>query len=194
MRRWFTTLLALTALVLTACGGDESSPVQDVGAFPAQNTANEAPTPEPTPAAPETTPTDATLDEVFSFTMGSSVIHMDMEINQVIGLLGEPNAVFEQPSCAFDGIDRVFSFPGVQFHTYPEGDLDFVHTINIRDDSLTTVNGIFLGSSLGDVVSAYGNNYTHEFGMFTFTRGLTSLSFLIEDDMVVGILYELDLG
>jgi len=196
MRKMICTALLL-ALVFTACGED-STPVQDVGAFPTQDATNEAPTqtqesPQ-TPGTSDVTPIEVVPDAVFSFSMNGAVIHMDMEISQVTAMLGEPNAVFEQPSCAFDGIDRVFSFPGVQFHTYPVGDLDFLHTINIRDDSVATENGIFLGSSLSDVISAYGNNYAHEFGMFTFTRGLTRLSFFIENDMVVGILYELDLS
>ena len=137
---------------------------------------------------------DASIPEGFTFTTQGVTIHMDQNMAEVLEQLGEPLGVFEAPSCAFDGIDRIFSFPGVQIHTYPDGDLDFVHTISIRDDSVTTMNGIFLGSSWEDVLAAYGDVYQQEFGMFTFTMGRTTLSFFIEDEMVVGITYELIMG
>ena len=136
----------------------------------------------------------APTPEGFAFPFQGTIIHMDQNMAEVLEQLGEPLGVFEAPSCAFDGIDRIFSFPGIQIHTYPDGDFDFVHTISIRDDSVTTMNGIFLGSDWDDVVAAYGDDYEQEFGMFTFTVGRTTLSFFIEDGMVIGILYELIMG
>jgi len=105
--------------------------------------------------------------------------------------LGEPLGVFEAPSCAFDGIDRIFSYPGIQIHTYPKGDDDYVHTISLRDDSVRTQGGICLGLSPNVVVLAYGDDYELENGMYTYTRGLTTLEFFVEDDMVIGITYGL---
>ena len=116
---------------------------------------------------------------------------MDQNIQEVLNAFGEPLGVFEAPSCAFDGIDRIFSFPGLQIHTYPLDDDDFIHTVSIRDDSIMTENGIYLGNSWAAVLAAYGSDYSQEFGMFTFIKGDTKLQFLVEDDMVVAITYGL---
>jgi len=127
--------------------------------------------------------------EIFAFAYRDFVIKLDQDITEVLDALGEPLGYLEAPSCAFDGIDRIFSFAGVQIHTYPVEGRDLVHTISLRDDSVSTMEGIYLGESPEAVFRAYGNDYEQEFDMYTFTRGLTTLAFLIEDDMVVAITY-----
>jgi len=200
MKKYLMLILALgLILMLVACG--ESEPYDDyndvvdvlaqlpeVTPEPADDDDttnynqedNEGETYEPEPEMTE-----------FTFLFGSVLIYMDQNMDDLLPQLGEPLGVFEQPSCAFDGIDRVFAFPGIEIHTYPDGDQDFVHTINVRDDSVTTINGIYLGSSWADVLAAYGDVYTQDARMFTFTLGETSLSFFVEDDMVIGINYNL---
>ena len=83
-------------------------------------------------------------------------------------------------------------FPGVQVHTIPIGDANFVHTISISDDTVSTAEGIMLGSSFEDLIGAYGHDFVREYGMYTFTRGHTSISFFIDRGMVIAITYELD--
>jgi hypothetical protein len=120
---------------------------------------------------------------------------MDENIADVIERIGEPLGEFEAPSCAFDGIDRIFSYPGIQIYTYPAGETDHIHTIGFFDDSVrTSEGGVRLGSTVQAVLDAYGDNYSYETGMYKFSRGLTSLEFLTEDDFVIGITYRLDLG
>jgi len=191
------TLTLVFILALVACNASDNGS----NGYDPQPTYTAAPTAvnqdtntnETTP--PEVDPTPETpAPQGFTFTTQGVTIHMDQNMEEVLDQLGEPLGIFEAPSCAFDGIDRIFSFPGVQIHTYPLDDLDFVHTISIRDDSVTTANGIYLGSSWNDVLAAYGSEYDQDFGMFRFTIGQTTLSFFIEDDMVTGILYELIMG
>ena len=144
---------------------------------------------------------DGYEDENPGFTLEFSgfTIYMDQNMNDVLAALGEPLGVFEAPSCAFDGIDRIFSYPGIQIHTYPVGDEDFVHTISIRDDSVLIKSDNYasstlffhLGSSWDAVKSIFGTDYHRDFDMFTFTRGNTTLAFLVEDDMVTAITYGL---
>ena len=128
----------------------------------------------------------------FFLTLGGVDIHMGVNINEIKNALGGPIAEFQTPSCAFDGTDIVFRFPGVQVHTIPIGDSNFVHTIAIMDDTVSTSEGIMLGSSLEDLIDLYGSNYVREFGMYTFTRAHTSISFYVRDGMVISIIYELD--
>ena len=198
MKKLLTALLLGLIFALAACGGADNGPQDETDQagndsrtvvtvdrdIPEDDTNEEAPAPPDTPDTPPA-PTG------FTFEANGAVIYMDQNMTDVLALLGHTDDVFEAPSCAFDGIDRIFRFPGVQIHTYPDGDEDFVHTINIRDDSVTTLNGIFIGSSLGDVIAAYGSDYEQEFGMFRYTLGRTTLSFFVEDDIVTGILYEL---
>jgi hypothetical protein len=118
---------------------------------------------------------------------------MNEDINDVFADIGEPRKTFEAPSCAFDGIDKIFSYPGFDLHTYPKGGNDFVHTINFRDDSVATAEGIVLGSGFADMLKAYGDGYAQDLGMYTYGKGETRLQFLIVDDLVDAIMYLYDI-
>jgi len=131
----------------------------------------------------------------FSFTFRDVVIDMDEDIDYVISQLGEPRGDLHVPSCAFDGYDRIVGYPGVQITAYPGGENHYIFNISLIDDSVRTPEGeIRLGSTVQAVLDAYGDSYSYETGMYTFTRGLTSLEFLTEDNIVIGITYRLDLG
>ncbi|MCL2404071.1 MAG: hypothetical protein FWC92_00855 [Defluviitaleaceae bacterium] len=197
-----SVFLLIAVAILAACGSPATEPEivpnqQDetedyISAYDAitynQNTSD-----YDEPGSYDDNEADAAHTLAFGFTLiyNSVTIQMDQDMAYLLTLLGEPLGIFEAPSCAFDGIDRIFGFPGIQIHTYPDGDLDRVHTISFLDDSITTSEGITLGNSLDDVLAAYGSNYEQDTNMFTFTIDRTTLSFFIEDDMVTGIIYGL---
>ena len=183
----------LFALVFTACGGVEDASLRvedDVAAVSPGCAISGELLPEIT--NPEAIVT-ATGDDGFVFDFKGTEVRLNQNMSYVLAALGEPLGVHETPSCAFDGFDRIFRFPGVQFHTFPIGDEDFVQIISIWDDSVTTRGGIFLGSDWDSVLAAYGADYQQEFSRFTFVRGDTSLSFFVDDYIVREITYSLNM-
>ena len=181
-------------LALAACGNgaaDAPTAIETVNANTAVNeTPHDAPTNAPTA---ETAPTEETapLADVFEFTFRGTVISLNQNMAEVLDSLGEPTGVRQTPSCAFEGYDRIFGFGAINVHTYPIGDEDFVQIISIRDDSVTTPGGIRLGDTWVRVVGVYGDDYTQDFNIFTFTRGDTTLSFYVDDGVVLEITYAL---
>jgi hypothetical protein len=139
---------------------------------------------------------DLQISIVFYFTFNDVVIEMDDDIDYIIGKLGEPRGDFTVPSCAFEGLeDRIVEYPGVRITAYPIGQQHFIFNISFFDDSVRTSEGqIRLGSPIQTVIDTYGDDYSYETGMYRYIRGLTSLEFLTEDDIVIGITYRLDLG
>ncbi|MCL2079004.1 MAG: hypothetical protein FWH17_04075 [Oscillospiraceae bacterium] len=130
----------------------------------------------------------------FALKIDDFLVFMDMNIDAVIGALGEPHGFFVAPSCAFDGDDRIYLYYNVQIHTYPLGDENFIHTIMFIDDSIlfSTTEGIKMSSSsLQDVVDVYGNDYAQDGDLYTYTTSQTTLQFRIENDIVIGITYGL---
>ena len=187
--RKLAILIIPVVLIIAACS-TQPEPGNNQQSY--QPTTAQLPSPQPPAETPQpTNTTNAQATPAFALPLGNFIIYMDQNIQEVIDTMGEPLGVFEAPSCAFDGIDRIFSFPGLQIHTYPQDGDDFIHTVSVRDDSILTQNGIYLGNSWDSVLSAYGNDYQHAYGMFTFTKGVTTLSIFVEDDMVVAITYGL---
>lgn len=174
MKKLLLTMIIIIAVpVLAACGNGPDTDNSAIDANPASPDENINPVPS-----------------VFSFKMGDVLIEMDEDISRVIAGLGEPLGILEQESCAFDGIDRIFSYPGIQIYTYPKGNSDHIHTIGFFDDSVVTTEGnIRLGSDIQEVFNVYGNDYRYDSGMYTFTRGKTVLEFLVSGDNIISINY-----
>ena len=193
------TILVLIIILITftaaACGnGNGPAEVPPVEQGPAENVpVDNEPSPgsENEPDAPVEDEPD--VPDAFFFKMGDVIVDMDQDIEYVITNVGEPLGRFEAPSCAFDGMDIIFSYPGIQIYTYPAGAGNYIHTIGFFDDSVRTAEGgIRLGSRIQNVFDVYGEDYSYETGMYRFTRGLTVLEFLVdEDDIVKGISYRL---
>lgn len=132
---------------------------------------------------------DSQEDIPFYFEFDGYTIQMSQDMADVIDALGEPLGYFVRPSCAFVGDDRIYSYPGVEIFTFPVGNINLVHTISIRDDSIRTPEGFYIGIDFQRVLDILGDDYSHDSGMFTFTRCITTLEFRVEDGIVLGITY-----
>jgi hypothetical protein len=188
-------IIVLFTLSLAACGSGDSpggeTPVEQVPAEVAPRDNEPAlPVGENEPEA--SVEDEPIISDAFFFKMGDFIVEMDQDIDYVINNVGEPLGRFEAQSCAFDGMDIIFSYPGIQIYTYPAGAGNYIHTIGFFDDSVRTAEGnIRLGTRIQSVIDVYGDDYSYETGLYRFTRGLTVLEFLVEDDIVMGITYRL---
>lgn len=179
MKKTFVLFLtALLAVALCACGGDTDP--------------TSTPTPAPTGAA-DATPTPAPVEGRSKYTFASGDIRLPMneEFSALREALGEPLSYYEAESCAFQGLDKTFNYPGFELVTYPNGDKDFISDIYFTDGTVATPEGIRIGSTLEEVKAAYGEGYTaDDFGIYyTYTDGDTQLKFGTEDGVVTEIEY-----
>lgn len=195
--------VVVCATLLTACAGSSGATGttsgatgSDAGNTAASSTADGNGVADD--AAPQNTSTPENAAQAknadgFVFEYNSIPLYMDEGMTDVLQKLGEPRKTFEAPSCAFDGMDKIFSYAGIEIRTYAEEDVDYVFMIDLKDDSVVTSEGIGLGNSLDEVLSVYGDTYEQELGLYTYAKGNTYLSFLIEEDEVKAISYGLTL-
>lgn len=173
----FCSLMALSvSLTLTACGGNA-----------AQTPAPADPT--PSGSSPEVQP--PTYDS-YVFQVASAdnyVVSIDQDMSEVLSSLGEAQSYFEAASCAFEGLDKTYTYSGFIITTRPDGDKDYVNSILLTDDSVTTPEGIYIGSSDADVRAAYGEDAGTLSGALCYTKGGTDLNFILEDGKVISIEY-----
>ncbi|MGI6167172.1 MAG: hypothetical protein ACOYIA_03430 [Eubacteriales bacterium] len=111
------------------------------------------------------------------------------DIAPVIAALGEPTRYYEAASCAFEGLDKIYTYGGVQINTYPDGEVDRVLSVVLLDDACLTPEGVGIGSDVQAVIAAYGNEYTGTENSMTYTCGNTELKFLLRDGSVSSIQY-----
>ncbi len=178
------TALALSAallLTLCACGGEAqtapepTAPVQanDASAAPSQSAG--------APSAAE--------GSKYTFAVNGCKLPMNAEFGPFREYLGEPDSYFEAESCAFDGLDKTFDYPGFELVTYPVDGVDYISNIYFLDSTVATPEGITIGSTLEDMIAAYGEDPTEDLGLYQYTDGDTQLSFLVEDGEVRSVEY-----
>jgi hypothetical protein len=132
-----------------------------------------------------------TPKEGFVFEYNGVEIPLHANVEPILEELGEPMDYFEAESCAFQGLDKTYYFGGFELTTYPkDSNTDCVSVIYFNDDSVSTKEGIHIGSSEADIIEAYGEDYTGGEGSFTYTRDEGTIMFIIEDGVVASITYQ----
>lgn len=161
MKRIFALLLSLTlALTLAACG-DSSS--------------------DATPTPPER--------DMFTFVYKDCALPMNAEFAPLLQTIGEPDKYFEAASCAFDGLDKVYTYGGIELTTYPDGDKDYISSIRLLNDTASTPEGITIGSTPEEAVAAYGEGYTTSDNLYTWENDNAMLSILFENGTAISVEY-----
>ena len=115
-------------------------------------------------------------------------IKIDADMSNVLAALGEPLSYFEAASCAFEGLDKTYTYAGFTVMTRPDGSKDYVNAIFLTDDSLTTAKGIYIGASADEVTTAYGETARTD-TLISYTDGNTTLNFILKNGSVVSIEY-----
>ncbi|TFG82078.1 MAG: hypothetical protein E4G74_03235 [Erysipelotrichales bacterium] len=127
-------------------------------------------------------------DEYY-FKIADHEIAMGQEAAAVVASLGEPIDRYSSPSCAFEGEDTVYDFGSYQITTYLSDGIEKFTGFYLIDGTVSTKEGIHIGSSYDEMVSIYGNDYVETYGAYTYSRGLTDLSFVIINDEITSISY-----
>lgn len=194
MKKLFAILLVLAmAFALAACGGDQpagesQTPPASQSTQPAGQPGGETGQPAGQPSA-GAEPSDPVTVVAYVFLTGKgNSVAVNQDMTEVLAVEGEPLSYFEAESCAFDGLDKTYTYAGFVISTRPEEGKDLVNSILLTDDSVTTPEGVYIGSSRDAVIAAYGEG--DEVGAsLSYTKGDCTLNFIFDGDTVISIEY-----
>ena len=178
----------MLALGLCACGNDDVKVITKDGVETGAENEKEENGAADDDADAES---DEDADELkgYVFTADGMDMAMDMEIEDVLAKLGEPVSYFEAASCAFQGLDKVYTYNHYEIDTYPDGDDDRISSIILKDDLIATPEGLSIGMTKADMENAYGTGYETNGNMCVYTKDGMHLSILVENDAVTSIQY-----
>lgn len=94
-------------------------------------------------------------------------------------------------SCAFEGLDNVYTYSNVEITANESNDKEMVYSVYLLDDSIETPEGVKVTDEKSDMIDAYGDNYTEDGGIYTYTSTSkdVKLNFTINNGVIVGIEY-----
>ena len=162
-------VIAALCLSLAACGNDDSKEGSGITDNSSQAGSNDT----------------VKADNGYKFTYKDTQISLSGEMAPVAQKLGEPDKYFESESCAFQGLDKVYTYGGVVIRTYPEKDIDYVLSIELKDDLTATEEGISIGDSSEKVTETYGEPDEKTDTSLIYNKGNSKLSFILESDKTV---------
>ncbi len=96
---------------------------------------------------------------------------------------------YEVESCAFEGLDKEYTYDHYVVTTYPEGGTDKVKTVYFLDSEAQTTEGVKIGDTYEKMVEVYGSDYENADNQYTYTKGKTQIIFLVEEDSISDITY-----
>ena len=80
-------------------------------------------------------------------------------MSDLLKKLGDNYHYSEAMSCAYDGMDKIFSYEEYDVYTYPDGDIDRVSEISIYTADAATTKGLKVGDSVERMEELYGAGY-----------------------------------
>ncbi len=170
----------MMAFGLTGCGSD------------APKVEGESTVKESTEAVSESTKAEEGTDSQdaaggYQFTVNGVKVSVDMDMASVN--LGEAKSVFEAPSCAGQGTAYVYDYGSYEIETYPSDDKNLIGFIILKDDTVSTTEGIDLSKTKDDIISAYGDGYTENDNGLSYAADNMKLNFIFDGDDIVSIEY-----
>lgn len=185
----FTMVLMTAALTMAGCGsGSGTGSTAAAKTEAAETTAAESSQAAETTAEASESAKEAEITG-FTFAAGDTVIAMNADVAPILEGLGEWENYAETTSCAFKGLDKTYSYPGFDLYTYPLNGKDNVNSVYFVDDTVSTPEGIHIGSTKEEMEAAYGTDYEEEFGAYTYTKDKSKLQFLVTDGVIDSVEY-----
>ena len=189
MKKKAAILVLSAALLLAGCGNDAKVIEGEVKTAGGESSGETEDADDDEDADDGEGADDGEEHKGYVFVYNDIVMEMDAEASPVLEQLGEANSYFEAPSCAFEGIDKMYTYSSFELDTYPTEDKDYISAVIFKDDSITTPEGVGIGDSREKLAEAYGGEGTEESGMIVYRKDDMKLCFIIHDDSVASIEY-----
>lgn len=186
-KKLLAVLITAGLLTLAGCGDSERVIDGDVVNATTGSRAEESTGEQGSSQAPEQQ-AETAVPKGYVFAAGGVTVEVDGDMAPILQALGEPASYFEAASCAFEGLDKIYTYNGFEIDTYPAQDKDLVSAVILKDDSVTTAEGICIGDSLEKLLEAYGEA-SQENGMLVYIKDGMKLCFILQDDSIISIEY-----
>ena len=131
--------------------------------------------------------TENKKEDVYAFVDGGKEIVLGNEFSKEE--LGEEEAYSEIASCAFEGLDKTYTYTNYEITTFPDGEKDRIYSIYFLNTEVATKEGVRVSDSIDDMIKAYGEDYEKQGNQYTYTKGNTNLEFIVENDVITSIQY-----
>ena len=126
----------------------------------------------------------------YTFSFGDVDVIVDADAAEYVAKLGEPASYYETPSCAFDNLDKFYTYHGFEIDTYYSNGKDLVLGVVLLDDTVSTKEGLSIGDAQDKVSKVYGEPTESTDNSATYKKDNMKLVFIFKDGAVAAIEYK----
>lgn len=135
---------------------------------------------------------EVNLPTEFYTTYNAIEIKPGILFNNLIATLDEYNSSRKEQSNYYDGEATIYTYDTLEVETYMDNNVEKVYSITFTSDEQLTNEGLRLGDSKEKMLNVYKDDYTNPLdNIFVYNLSNTNLSFTLEDDIIIGIVYYL---
>ncbi|MBE6013896.1 MAG: hypothetical protein E7241_00820 [Lachnospiraceae bacterium] len=125
----------------------------------------------------------------YAFKSKDVTITINAEAKDILDKLGKALSTYESPSCAFGDLDVYYTYAGFEVVTYQEKKVDYIKEVTLKDDSVTTPEGVAIGDKVEKIESAYGKADSKTDTKITYKKDKMNLVFILKNGVVEEIQY-----
>ena len=131
----------------------------------------------------------STAQEMYAFKANETEISLG---DNLLNLeLPEASNVYEAESCAFDGIEKTYTYENYEITTCVKENSEDIISIYLTSDQVSTNEGIKIGDSIDTMKQAYGEDFELADFSYTYKKGNSTLTFIADNDVITSIEYRL---
>lgn len=153
-------------------------------------------------SAPQTTEIQGTTPDMgnpgdpdaYYFTYKGTDIRLNGDMEVILNALGEPKNYTEETSCAFEGLDKTYTYGSFVIQTYPKGERDYVYMFWFLDDLVQTPEGVKIGDTQAAVEAAYGADAFNGKNAYILKLKNYTATIILTDGLVSSIQYTIAIG
>ena len=143
-----------------------------------------------TPISIEASESEAVPEGKYKFSYNGFEIVPGAKADTALDAFGDDYDRIEVASCAYQGVDIVYTYPGFTLYAFSDGGVEYINVIEVTNP-LTDCGGISVGDSIKTAKELYGEpDVGDDFGVL-YRSGKTELQISTDGvDTIVAIVYK----
>ena len=116
---------------------------------------------------------------------------VDIKVNRLFYLVDTSLGKYNNYEYIKDTGHYIYTYNDIEIETYMDNNEEKINSFWFTTNKYHTNEGISIGDSIKDMINTYGDNYIVKNNNYIYELNDTSISFIIENDIIKGIEYML---
>lgn len=120
-----------------------------------------------------------------------TVDDVDIKVNRLFNFLSNSLGNYNDIKYLNQGDNIIYIYNDIEIETYKKDNEEKVLSFWFTSDKYNTNEGVRIGDNIDKMLYVYGDNYEYNNDVYVYKLNNSSVSFIVENDIIKGIEYSL---